>query len=1386
MTTTQARLVIDGTFYRPVKITLSAQGTRTHDKLEAVIVGEPPLSQGDLVQLVLDKPDVIHLAAAFSMERHTRDESGYGRDATSSMVTYGDGYAGAAAILDGSDDFINFGGASWQDFDHPWEITFWLKTDLTGNTRNDIIMHGGRWNLHIINNTLTFDKLTSPTTDLDHSATVNDDTWHLIRIRQVESGTVELYVDDTRNTVSVSGWLGMSSSDDLSFGDPSGSGNSDFLVDNCRMYFGGVLSDSDVARLTNGVIHPWIMKFGGRIANLQRKQTTTKLVAYSHGREMSLTDLVRYGISEGSPESIIASIISDQTSLNFLETGVTTNRIVPAHNTHGKVVETILKLIQFGNIGFYTDPLGHFILTPEDGQRTIPTVYKHGDNSTILVDMDNDQKLITDFILDGGIVGAGLSANGEFRANYYSASSVSSTINTNRTITSIRYGSNNTWYAWYRINGQEISSATITNGSITFSGTTMTLPSSVVNNMRNFLNGNITHRVELKVDYVYSTTGEDLRVRAQITPRDGIRRSYTMTNRGFTDRDDAKNFATNYLDYHSVVHNRVELKVNQSVTDLRVGDNVRVINRNKKLDEVLVVQSVKTEWPIGVTTAQLGEHQFGSIEEHNNIFNDIHDLKSAVDDIEDAITPDIITTPIYSRSTTIEEIGLIMGGILTLQSNVTSTSTTTEDIIRISGRILADTVSSTSTTTEFTEIVSGRDITDATSSTSATVETVDIVSGRHLTDEISSTSTISESSDRISGRIINDDITSISTTTSTVERTTLRVVDYDISSISTTTEDVDLISGRETIDTVTSVSTTTEEIIRISGRVIEDTISSTSIATTSVERTTARLVDYDILSTSTVTEDVTRISGRVVEDTVSSTSTVTETITQVGGRTIEDTISSVSTTDEVILPESRWGIGIWGLSKWGAGETEPITDEITSTSTVTEDVDRETPDDTTSTSTVTESVDRISGRDVTDTISSTSTTTEDVERVSGRAIEDDISSVSTITEESIPEPRWTSGIWGKSRWHLGEPLAKSVISSISTVTEEIIRVSGRVVEDDISSTSSTNETVDYISGRVVEDNVSSTSTTLEDMLSHSLTRPWRTAAHFYPDVVYASQIVDGADRTPTFPCVYVQDESTYDWITATRFFTVGPGNVRTTNRYVRVFQYLDNGAANETAAIALNLNVCSEWDVIQVDAFTVTINRNDTLVDVYGTGANQHDCIRIRPEIEGAAGSSQNIPLDCIIFNNTTRTLREILEWDQSHINMDANQARPLMAAFPNNVYLVTTDDPEMDGTHSVATSLFPTSHRGVDTITANRNRITSDEALGWCDDHWGFIGITTDRTVNIVGTWQNDITSPCHSPTAFTSGTAIVETTATVRGILYRKDSVTRQEVEDWLAANP
>lgn len=150
-----------------------------------------------------------------------------------------------------------------------------------------------------------------------------------------------------------------------------------------------------------------------------------------------------------------------------------------------------------------------------------------------------------------------------------------------------------------------------------------------------------------------------------------------------------------------------------------------------------------------------------------------------------------------------------------------------------------------------------------------------------------------------------------------------------------------------------------------------------------------------------------------------------------------------------------------------------------------------------------------------------------------------------------------------------------------------------------------------------------------------LRRPYQTAVHFYPDVVYAG---DEIDRLRIAPCIVFQFGSP----PRASFIGCNPGTAsnRIDDAYYAVESRipLPSGVTTVQQARDSGFTLCAEWSVVPT---------NSGILGVYRRGrvdGSSGSCMPVSVIDVNGGGIDENI--DCLVYRN--RTLKEIVAYDTS------------------------------------------------------------------------------------------------------------------------------------------
>ena len=249
------------------------------------------------------------------------------------------------------------------------------------------------------------------TDEIDVNATTVMSTTSWTHVVVAYDGTglasgVRIYVNGVLETLSVTD-DNLDSGDDVSNtlpitigGYDSGSSHYTGDLDDVRVYDRALTANESLRLgLTFGPL-ALLMKFSGRIWKIKKEIATKTCEIKSLGKIIGEQEIRGQVFNNASPESIVSSVISNNTDLTYVDFGVATGLTIEQYIADGKLVDVITDMARWANRLWYVDPLARFHFEPQNVTAT-DMQFTHGSNARIFVTGEDDTELVNDLIVLG-------------------------------------------------------------------------------------------------------------------------------------------------------------------------------------------------------------------------------------------------------------------------------------------------------------------------------------------------------------------------------------------------------------------------------------------------------------------------------------------------------------------------------------------------------------------------------------------------------------------------------------------------------------------------------------------------------------------------------------------------------------------------------------------------------------------------------------------------------------------------------------------------------------------------------------------------------------------------------------------------------------------------
>ena len=380
------------------------EGDRATDVAKIVLPPTVDAQTNDKVVLVQDMIPIDNLSAIYNFNENLSDESGYLNKSTASAgITYVDGkWNGKALSFNGTSTYSEVDNTTNLNFDGEFDVFVWVKWSSTAKeyvlSKRTTSSNG----LGIsVNHTTAGDVAVEVGgTDLVSStAGFNDGENHLIRVTRDSANLVTLYVDKvSKGTATISGDL--TTTGKLRIGRDESNTYFTGIMNSLRLYKGTPATITQANKVYNNRNPRTVMKFGGRVAKIEKEIIHKKVQCMSFGKELSEIEIRGDIYDIKTPEFIIEDLITNNTSLTYVGKGGATGVVLDKYIANGKMIDILRDFSNLTGYIFYTNGLKEFVFEPNKFAE-IDVTFTHGTNSTIFKTQYDDTEIVNDLIVLG-------------------------------------------------------------------------------------------------------------------------------------------------------------------------------------------------------------------------------------------------------------------------------------------------------------------------------------------------------------------------------------------------------------------------------------------------------------------------------------------------------------------------------------------------------------------------------------------------------------------------------------------------------------------------------------------------------------------------------------------------------------------------------------------------------------------------------------------------------------------------------------------------------------------------------------------------------------------------------------------------------------------------
>ncbi|MBC8430247.1 MAG: LamG domain-containing protein [Pelagibacteraceae bacterium] len=622
------KLIVNNIVATPLEVELKKEGDRAIDQMQFKVARNVSVESNNTVVWMQDYVTLDNLSAIYNLQATTKDESNNNNHGTATNITYESGaFDDYCALFNGTSSKIVVPDTNELDFSGEFDILVWLKWTATTTSMPILSKRSSSsngWQLEVNTSTagdVSFRVGSSIVTS--SSAGFNDGNYHLVRATRNSSNLITLYIDGvSKGTVSSS--TNLTDTNTLDIG--TDSVDSDYFagsISRIRLYNSQILN-SEANKLYTKKNPKTIMKFGGYVTKIEDKTTHSEVIAQSYGKILGESEIRGTVFNNATPESIVNSLITDNTSFTYTERGASSGITIGKYTADGKLIDIIRNLGSLTNKVFYTTPTNLFVFEP--AEYNITTVHlQHGVNSRILENGYDDTEIVNDLTVLG----------------------VRTTYSTEET--------------------QNLSSAStmdLANGAITVKVT----------------NGGTELMPE--IDYTLDSVGKTItfttaKSGSTVATYDyekplfirGTKES-SQTTYGvhakrlnlpwITNRQDGVRFVQSYLNRYKDINRKIKIEIGELDNYLNENDLVFVTNSNMGLSaQTFVVKSIQWKYPKFETVLNVGEYYFDYFEYDKQIVQKLHNVEGAlstIKEIREYESPEEILPLVDSMGVTVQDV----------------------------------------------------------------------------------------------------------------------------------------------------------------------------------------------------------------------------------------------------------------------------------------------------------------------------------------------------------------------------------------------------------------------------------------------------------------------------------------------------------------------------------------------------------------------------------------------------------------------------------------------------------------------------------------------------------------------------------------------------------
>ena len=584
-----------------IKTNIIKEGDRAIDEADIVIPPTVDANTNDKIIIIHDMVAVDNLSAVYNFNETVIDESGHLNNPTASAgLTYIDGqWQGKALSFNGTSTYFEVNDKANINFSGEFEIFVWVKWSSTTKqyllTKRTTSSNG----LGIsVNHTTAGDIALelNGTTLISSSAGFNDGNNHLIRVTRDSSNLVTLYVDKvSKGTATIS--HNLTTTGKLRVGRNETTTYFTGSMDSVRLYKGTPISIIQSEKIYNARNPRTVTKFGGRVTKVKKETIIKKVKCFSFGKELAEVEIRGDQFDDQSPETIIESLVTNNTSLTFIRKGNLSGMILRKYVAVGKLIDILRDFTSLTGHIFYTNGNKEFILEPEK-HTNIGFTFTHGVNCKALKSQFDDTELVNDLIVLGENI------------RYHTIETF--TGNGNTTVFNLEQSATST-----RVTVAGTEKEPEEDYDIDSIGKTLTFITAPANSAAIIIDYEFEKPLYIRGTRQSSITEHGTHAKKLIMP-------WIKT------RFDGIRFVQSYLNRYKDIRMNIRIEIPTLFISIAENDIIHLTNTLKNIDGDFVVKGVTWTYPNSITTIDLGEYNFSFLEIDQQITGKIHDLEDAM------------------------------------------------------------------------------------------------------------------------------------------------------------------------------------------------------------------------------------------------------------------------------------------------------------------------------------------------------------------------------------------------------------------------------------------------------------------------------------------------------------------------------------------------------------------------------------------------------------------------------------------------------------------------------------------------------------------------------------------------------------------------------------